>query len=173
MSLVAVVNYMVFMSQLAPSTQWVEQPQQQQQHPTPEANSEPHRSHFRPSDDGDDTEGDDGDDGGSPWVNPADSRGRQHVATNETDTNANQKEDGAGGKKQPAKSKGMRSPALVILAHNRLDYLTDVLESVMRLEEVTQFSVYVSCDDPATWSQLDNVSRHCKRIDLQMVWHVC
>ena len=50
----------------------------------------------------------------------------------------------------------MENPAVVILSHNRVEYVTQTLRSLLKMPQIQKYKVYVSIDDPNSFEAIEN-----------------
>jgi hypothetical protein len=58
----------------------------------------------------------------------------------------------------------MENPGIVILTHDREEYVTQTLKSLIALPEIKRFNVYVSIDDPNSYNRLELAVQRIQRM---------
>ena len=54
----------------------------------------------------------------------------------------------------------MENPAVVILSHNRVEYVTQTLRSLLKMPQIKKYKVYVSIDDPNFFEAIGNAVKN-------------
>ena len=57
----------------------------------------------------------------------------------------------------------MENPAVVILSHNRVEYVTQTLRSLLKMPQIKKYKVYVSIDDPNFFEVIENAVKNVVR----------
>jgi hypothetical protein len=73
--------------------------------------------------------------------------------------NSIEQQGGGGCTLAPASNCRMSNPAVVILAHNRDEYVARTLRSLLSQPGIERFKVFVSVDDPSSYSKMEEIVR--------------